>query len=77
MKDPDKREVRILNCILDCSGSMSTSLVEAENTETKDTRESIYTAVSSSSPLFMCLPLLSPIWTVSSEARNHYNLLTY
>lgn len=46
MKHLDDREVRILNCILECSGSMSTSLAKAENTETKeDERECMYTAV--------------------------------
>lgn len=79
MKDLDNREVRILNCILESSGNMSTSLAERENTETKeDGRECMYTAVPQfqSTVLEPSTPL--PIWTrVSSETRNHYNLLTY
>lgn len=63
-KDLDDKEVRILNCILECSGSMSTSLAGAENTETKENgRECMFTAV----PQFQSMvhkpstPL--PIWT--------------
>lgn len=71
MKDLEDKEVRILNCILECSGSMSTSLAGAENTETEENgREKkkkkkkmgespCLQPSHSSSPWFICLLLLS------------------
>lgn len=77
MKDLDNREVRSLNCIL--SGNVSTSLAETENTETKeDGRECMYTAVPQFQSTVHVPSTPLPIWTpVSSDTRNHYNLLTY
>lgn len=75
MKDLEDKEVRILNCILECSGSMSTSLAGAENTETEENgrekkkkkkengRESMFTAVPQFQSMVHMPSTPLPIWT--------------
>lgn len=64
MKDLDGREVRIWKCALVCSGSLSTSWAEAENTGTReDGRECMNTAVPQFQSTVHMPSTPLPIWT--------------